>query len=105
MASLLERKLLLITPVTLQLVTLNPKLKSQQAPGALPASFRWWDATEAAWPKTSLRVRTLWLARWERGAFTYIDREEVISVGIPLQQYLGFLPGAGYGQFELRLTA
>ena len=36
----------------------------------------------------------------ERGALPMIDRGDIKSGNRPLQQYLGFLPGAGYGQFE-----
>ena len=35
----------------------------------------------------------------ERGALPMIDRGD-IRQAIDRQQYLGFLPGAGYGQFE-----
>ena len=36
-------ELLLITPITLANLSLNPKLKSNRR-RTLPASFRWWDA-------------------------------------------------------------
>ena len=36
----------------------------------------------------------------ERGALPMIDRGDIRQVNRPLQQYLGFTAGAGYGQFE-----
>ena len=36
----------------------------------------------------------------ERGALPMIDRGDIRPGNRPLQQYLGSLPGAGYGQFE-----
>ena len=41
----------------------------------------------------------------ERGALPMIDRGDIRQAIDPLQQYLGFTAGAGYGQFEHRLTA
>ena len=36
----------------------------------------------------------------ERGAFININVADIQSGNRPLQQYLGFTAGAGYGQFE-----
>ena len=36
----------------------------------------------------------------ERGALPMIDRGDISSGNRPLQQYLGFTAGAGYGQSE-----
>ena len=36
----------------------------------------------------------------ERGALPMIDRGDIRQGNRPLQQYLGFTAGAGYGQFE-----
>ena len=52
-------KLLLITPITLLIVTLNPKLKSTGA-RTLPASFPLVGCLpQAAWPEL-LAIGTLW---------------------------------------------
>ena len=85
-----------------KLVTLNPKLKSTGAGrysffpvGGMPT------ASSLAW-KTSLRkVRTLWHCGRLRSVALYYDWSWWYPSGNrPLQQYLSFLPGAGYGQFE-----
>ena len=66
---------------------------------------RWWDAyrkADSGLKDSPLRkVRTLALQQIkERGALPMIDRGDIRSGNRPLQQYLGFTAGAGYGQFE-----
>ena len=83
-----------------KLVTLNPKLKSTGA-GRYQLLSRWWDAASSLAERLlSEKVRTLWhYSRLRRGALP--DWSWWYPSGNrPLQQYLGFLPGAGYGQFE-----
>ena len=82
--------------------TFKPKNSNQQAPDA-PSYFPLVGyLLQAAYGlKTSLRkVRTLWYCRRikERGAAGWSWWYP--SGNRPLQQYLGFTPGAGYGQFE-----
>ena len=89
-------------PITRKLVTLNPN-SNQQAPDATSFFSRWWGCPrQAVYLKDfSPKVRTLWhCSRLRSVASTVIDRGDIRSGNRPLQQYLGSLPGAGYGQFE-----
>ena len=85
-----------------KLVTLNPKLKSTGA-GRYQLLSCWWDAyRKQLWPERfspkSQDAVALQQIK-ERGALPMIDRRYP-SGNRPLQQYLGFTAGAGYGQFE-----
>ena len=69
----------------------------------LPASFLLVGCLpQAAWPERSRRKSDAVALQQikERGALPMIDRGRYPSGNRPLQQYLGFIKGAGYGQFE-----
>ena len=80
------------------------KTQNQQAPdatsffpvGGMPTanSLAW---SPLAWDAGVQQV--------ERGALPMIDRGRYPLGNRPLQQYLGFTAGAGYGQFEHKVTA
>ena len=97
---------LLITPITLANLSPNPKLKSTGA-GRFTLLSRWWDAyRKQLGLKDSLRkVRTLWhCSRLKRGA-ACIDRGDIRQAIDRCSNIWASLPGAGYGQFDIRLTA
>ena len=79
-------------------VTLNPKLKSTGA-GRYQFLSRWWDVTGQLGLKDSLSEKSgrcgIALAMWRLPHWSWWYP----SGNRPLQQYLGLLPGAGYGQF------
>ena len=69
----------------------------------LPASFPLVGCLpQAAWPTRLLSEKSgRWRPRQIKGVALYLgDVRGSPSGNRPLQQYLGFLPGAGYGQFR-----
>ena len=82
---------------------LNPKLKSASA-GRYQLLSRWWDAYRKQLglkdfsPKSQDAVALQQIK--ERGALPMIDRGDIRQAIDRCEKYLGFLPGAGYGQFE-----
>ena len=102
-----RRKLLLITPITYKLVTLNPKLKSTRGAGrfigfpvgGMPtASNSLKDFSKSQDAVALQQIK-------ERGALPMIDHWWYPSGNRPLQQYLGFTAGRWCGWFEHKLTA
>ena len=102
MTSLWAESYLLITPITSQILPLNPKLKSTGA-GRYQLLSRWWDAyRKQLGLKDSLRkVRTLWhCSRLRSVALTrQIDRSDIRQAIDRCSNIWASLPGAGYGQF------
>ena len=89
-----------------KLVTLNPKLKSTGA-GRYQLLSRWWDATQQLGLKDfSRKVRTLWHCSRLRSVALYLWLIVVISDEAidRCSNIWASLPGAGYGQFEHKLT-
>ena len=89
-----------------KLVTLNPKLKSTGA-GRYQLLSRWWDAyCKQLGLSFSRKVRTLWHCSELRSvALYYGDRGDIRQAIDRCSNIWASLPGAGYGQFSIRLTA
>ena len=91
-----------------KLVTLNPKLKSTGA-GRYQLLSRWWDAYRKQLglkdfsPKSQDAVALQQIK--ERGALPMIDRGDIRQAIDRCSNIWASLPGAGYGQFGIRLTA
>ena len=96
-------ELLLITPITLANLSLNPKLKSTGA-GRYQLLSRWWDAYRKQLglkdfsPKSQDAVALQQIK--ERGALPMIDRGDIRQAIDRCSNIWASLPGAGYGQFE-----
>ena len=86
-----------------KLVTLNPKLKSTGA-GRYQLLSRWWDAYRKQLglkdfsPKSQDAVALQQIK--ERGALPMIDRGDIKSGNLTVQQYLGFTAGRWLWSFE-----
>ena len=84
-----------------KLVTLNPKLKSTEAPDATSFFPLVGCLPQAAWPEDfSPKSQDAVHCSRLRSVALYLWSWWYRSGNRPLQQYLGYLPGAGYGQFE-----
>ena len=100
-------ELLLITPITLANLSLNPKLKSTGA-GRYQLLSRWWDAyrkqlgLKGFSPKSQDAVA--FTDRLRSVALYMIDRGDIRQAIDRYGNIWASLPGAGYGQFERRLT-
>ena len=101
-------RLLLITPITLANVTLNPKLKSTGA-GRYQLLSRWWDAYRK---QLGLKDFSKKMDRWSalqqiKGVALYLWLIVVISVrqSTVAVNIWASLPGAGCRWFDLGLTA
>ena len=103
MTSLWAESYLLITPITLANLSLNPKLKSTGA-GRCQLLSRWWDAYRKQLglkdfsPKSQDAVALQQIK--ERGALPMIDRGDIRQAIDRCSNIWASLPGAGYGQFE-----
>ena len=103
MTSLWAESYLLITPITLANLSLNPKLKSTGA-GRYQLLSRWWDAYHKQLglkdfsPKSQDAVALQQIK--ERGALPMIDRGDIRQAIDRCGNIWASLPGAGYGQFE-----
>ena len=103
MTSLQAESYLLITPITLANLSLNPKLKSTGA-GRYQLLSRWWDAYRKQLglkdfsPKSQDAVALQQIK--ERGALPMIDRGDIRQAIDRCSNIWASLPGAGYGQFE-----
>ena len=92
---------LLIAHHPRKLVTLNwLKSGARTLPGFFPVGGM--PTASNSLKRLLSKVWTLWHCSGLRSVALYLWLIVVISVrqSRPLQQYLGFLPGAGYGQFE-----
>ena len=85
-----------------KLVTLNPKLKSQQAPDATASFPLVGCLPQAAWPERLLSKSqdAVALQQIGRGALPMIDRGDIRQAIGRCNNIWASLPGAGYGQFE-----
>ena len=102
MTSLQAESYLLITPITLANLSLNPKLKSTGA-GRCQLLSRWWDAYRKQlglkdFSKSQDAVALQQIK--ERGALPMIDRGDIRQAIDRCSNIWASLPGAGYGQFE-----
>ena len=95
-------KLLLITPITLANLPLNPKLKSTGAGryqllsvGGMPTAS---NSLKDFSPKSQDAVALQQIK--ERGALPMIDRGDIRQAIDRCSNIWASLPGAGYGQFE-----
>ena len=94
-------ELLLITPITLANLPLNPN-SNQQAPDAT-SFFPWWDAyRKQLGLKDFSEIRDAVALQQikERGALPMIDRGDIRQAIDRCSNIWASLPGAGYGQFE-----
>ena len=90
-----------------KLVTLNPKLKSTGA-GRYQLLSRWWDAyRKQLGLQTTLKSQDAVALQQikERGALPMIDRGDIRQAIDRCSNIWASLPGAGYGQFEHKVTA
>ena len=89
-----------------KLVTLNPKLKSTGA--SFTNFFPVGGMPQAAWPERLLSKSRSAVALQqikERGALPMIDRGDIRQANRRCSNIWASLPGAGYGQFEHKVTA
>ena len=99
---------LLITPITSQTCHAKPKTQINRR-RTLPASFPLVGCLpQAAWPESyspkSQDAVALQQIK-ERGALPMIDRGDIRQAIDRCSNIWASLPGAGYGQFSIRLTA
>ena len=102
MTSLQAESYLLITPITLANVTLNPKTPINRR-RTLQLLSRWWDAyrKQLGLKDFSRSQDAVALQQIkERGALPMIDRGDIRQAIDRCSNIWASLPGAGYGQFE-----
>ena len=101
MTSLWAESYLLITPITLKLVTLNPKLKSTGA-GRYQLLSRWWDAyrKQLGLKDFSPKSQDAVALQQIKERLPMIDRGDIRQAIDRCSNIWASLPGAGYGQFE-----